>query len=125
MLFSLIAVGFTANADDVTTTFAVASDLHYVEPREELDGPIDDPIYWYANRRAAMEDESGFIIDEFLNQCAEDDSVKFVLIPGDIVNDGRIVLQQHLDMAAKLKEFEDETAEIQLFLLILNKKEGK
>lgn len=109
MLFSLVAVGFTANADDVTTTFAVASDLHYVEPREELEGPIDDPIYWYANRRAAMEDESGFIIDEFLNQCAEDDSVKFVLIPGDLVNDGRIVLQQHLDMAAKLKEFEDET----------------
>ena len=94
ILFSLIAVGFTANSDDATTTtFAVASDLHYVEPREELDGPIDDPIYWYANRRAAMEDESSFIIDEFLRQCAEDDSVEFVLIPGDIVNDGRTVVQ--------------------------------
>lgn len=109
ILFSLVAVGFTANADDATTTFAVASDLHYVEPREELDGPIDDPIYWYANRRAAMEDESSFIIDEFLRQCAEDDKVEFVLIPGDIVNDGRIVVQQHLDMAEKFRKFEAET----------------
>lgn len=109
ILFSLVAVGFTANADDAATTFAVASDLHYVEPREELEGPIDDPIYWYANRRAAMEDESGFIIDEFLRQCAEDDNVEFVLIPGDIVNDGRIVVQQHLDMAEKLKKFEAES----------------
>ncbi len=109
MLFSLVAVGFTANADDATTTFAVASDLHYVEPREELDGPIDDPVYWYANRRAAMEDESGFIIDEFLRQCAEDDNIEFVLLPGDLVNDGRIVVQQHLDVAAKLKKFEQES----------------
>ena len=109
MLFSLVAVGFTANADDATTTFAVASDLHYVEPREELEGPIDDPIYWYANRRAAMEDESGFIIDEFLRQCAEDDNIEFVLLPGDLVNDGRVIVQQHLDVAAKLKKFEQES----------------
>lgn len=109
MLFSLVAVGFTANADDATTTFAVASDLHYVEPREELEGPIDDPIYWYANRRAAMEDESGFIIDEFLRQCAEDDNIEFVLIPGDLVNDGRVIVQQHIDVAAKLKKFEQES----------------
>lgn len=109
MLFSLVAVGFTANADDATTTFAVASDLHYVEPREELEGPIDDPIYWYANRRAAMEDESGFIIDEFLRQCAEDDNIKFVLLPGDLVNDGRVIVQQHIDVAAKLKKFEQES----------------
>ena len=109
MLFSLVAVGFTANADDATTTFAVASDLHYVEPREELEGPIDDPIYWYANRRAAMEDESGFIIDEFLRQCAEDDNIEFVLLPGDLVNDGRVIVQQHIDVAAKLKKFEQES----------------
>ncbi len=109
MLFSLVAVGFIANADDATTTFAVASDLHYVEPREELEGPIDDPIYWYANRRAAMEDESGFIIDEFLRQCAEDDNIEFVLLPGDLVNDGRVIVQQHIDVAAKLKKFEQES----------------
>lgn len=109
ILFSLVAVGFSANANDAATTFAVASDLHYVEPREELEGPIDDPIYWYANRRAAMEDESGFIIDEFLRQCAEDENIEFVLISGDLVDDGRTVVQQHLDVAEKLAKFEQET----------------
>ncbi len=109
ILFSLVAVGFSAYAQDDTTTFAVASDLHYVEPRAELEGPIDDPIYWYANRRAAMEDESSFIIDEFLRQCAEDDNIEFVLLPGDLVNDGRTIVQQHIDVAAKLKKFEQES----------------
>ena len=45
--------------------------IHYTNP--EL---LDDPIFWYANRRAAMENESGFIIDEFLNQCAENDDIE-------------------------------------------------
>ena len=109
LVFSLVAVGVTASADDGATSFAVASDLHYVEPRSELDGPIDDPIYWYANRRAAMEDESGFIIDEFLRQCAEDDTVEFVLIPGDMADGGRTTVQQHLDVAEKFAKFEKET----------------
>lgn len=109
LIFSLIAVGVTASADESATNFAVASDLHYNVPREQLEGDIDHPIYWYANRRAALEDESGFIIDEFLRQCAEDDTVEFVLIPGDLVDDGRTVLQQHLDVAEKLTKFEKET----------------
>ncbi|MBR6619549.1 MAG: metallophosphoesterase [Clostridia bacterium] len=122
LIFSLIAVG--VSADESATNFAVASDLHYVEPREALDGPIDDPIYWYANRRAAMEDESGYIIDEFLRQCAEDDTVEFVLVPGDIVNDGRIVVQQHIDMAAKFKAFEDETGK-QIYVINGNHDNGQ
>ncbi len=123
LVFSLVAVGITASADEAATSFAVASDLHYVVPRDELEGPIDDPIYWYANRRAALEDESGFIIDEFLRQCAEDDSVEFVLISGDIVNDGRIVVQQHLDVAAKFKKFEDETGK-QIYVINGNHDNG-
>lgn len=122
LIFSLIAVG--VSADESATNFAVASDLHYVEPREELDGPIDHPVYWYANRRAAMEDESGYIIDEFLRQCAEDDTVEFVLVPGDIVNDGRIVVQQHIDMAAKFKAFEDETGK-QIYVINGNHDNGQ
>ena len=122
LIFSLIAVG--VSADESATNFAVASDLHYVEPREALDGPIDDPIYWYANRRAAMEDESGYIIDEFLRQCAEDDTVEFVLVPGDIVNDGRIVVQQHIDVAAKFKAFEDETGK-QIYVINGNHDNGQ
>lgn len=108
ILTSIIAIGVSAK-DDGIMTFAVASDLHYVEPTEPVEHYSDDPIFYYANRRAQMEHESGFIIDEFLRQCAENDACEFVLIPGDLVNDGKVILQQHLDVAEKLKKFEEET----------------
>ena len=110
LVFSCIAVAFSAAAEDTTTKFAVASDLHYVVPREELEVINEyEPVFWFANRRAQLENESGFIIDEFLRQCAEDKDCEFVLIPGDLVNDGRIVVQQHIDVAEKLKKFEQDT----------------
>ena len=59
----------------VDTTFAVASDLHYELQEEELEWFSEDPIYGYANRRAAMENESRYIIDEFLRQCAENEKI--------------------------------------------------
>ena len=96
-------------AEENALNFAVASDLHYVCPTDELDHDINHDIYWYANRRAAMEHESSFIIDEFLNQCAEDENCEFVLIPGDIVNDGKVIVEQHTDMAAKFKAFEEKS----------------
>lgn len=108
MLMSVVIVGAYAQEDD-TMSFAVASDLHYVEPSEPVEHNIDDPIFYYSNRRAQMEHESGFIIDEFLRQCAENDDCEFVLLPGDLVNDGRSILQQHLDVAEKLAKFEEET----------------
>ncbi len=89
--------------------FAVASDLHYNVPDEVLEKTNDHEIFWYANRRAAMDNESGLIIDEFLNQCAEDDSVEYVLISGDLADNGRIVWQEHYDVAEKLSAFEKET----------------
>ena len=93
--------------------FAAGSDLHYNETVEELTETnpelLDDEIFWYANRRAAMENESGFIIDEFLRQCAENDDVQFVLISGDLADDGKISRKQHEDVAAKLERFEQET----------------
>ncbi len=105
--FATLTAGAKDNAPDLS--IAVASDLHYNIPREELEGPIDHEIYWYANRRAALEDESGFIIDAFLKNCAEDDAVEYVLIPGDLVDNGRIIVQEHYDVAAKLKAFEEST----------------
>ncbi len=109
ILVTSLTVGFTAFAAEDEMKFAVASDLHYNIPREELEGVIDDEIYWYANRRAAMEDESGLIIDEFLNQCAADDECEFVLIPGDLVDNGKSIHQEHVDVAAKLAKFEAES----------------
>ena len=111
LLITTLTAGFAAFAQEpeFDMSFAVASDLHYNLPREELEGPIEHDIYWYANRRAAMEDESGFIIDEFLRQAAENDDVEFVLIPGDLADNGRTIHQEHYDVAAKLKAFEDST----------------
>lgn len=108
LVFACASVGFAQ--ENKTVKFAVASDLHYVEPLEELEVEIPyEPVMWNANRRAAMENESGFIIDEFLRQCAEDADCEFVLIPGDLANDGRVIRQQHLDVAEKLRNFEAET----------------
>ena len=69
VLVSAFAIG--ALADDDVVTFAVASDLHYNDPEEELTATNDHPLFWHANRRAAMDNESGFIIDEFLRQAEE------------------------------------------------------
>ena len=96
------------NAEDDTVTFAVASDLHYNVPEEELTATNDHPLFWYANRRAAMDNESGFIIDEFLAQ-AEEAEYDFVLIPGDMADDGRIEKEEHEAVSAKFKAFEEKT----------------
>ena len=124
LIASSVSVGAFAAQDDADLNFAVASDLHYTLPEEELTGEIDDEIYWYANRRAAMENESGWIIDEFLNQCAENDDCEFVLISGDIVQNGRRVIQEHYDMAAKFAEFEKKTGK-QIYVTVGNHDAGK
>lgn len=121
MVFCAFSVAsFAGENDDLV--FAVASDLHYNKPRAQLEGPSnveetmplnEDPIYWYANRRAAMEDESGFIIDEFLEQCKEKQNGEYVydyvLIPGDMADDGKTLPDDHRAVAEKLKAFKDET----------------
>ena len=106
-------------ADGGDLRLAVASDLHFNFPREEIAGPetgsIDDPLFWYANRRAAMEDESGFIIDTFLRQCAESDC-DYVLIAGDLADNGRRLRAEHEAVAAKLRSFERESGK-QVFVI--------
>lgn len=110
MILGVAAIGASAEEQEIDMKFAVASDLHYVCPEETLEENISyEEVFWHANRRAELQNESGFIIDEFLRQCAEDDSCEFVLIPGDLVNDGRTDVQQHIDVAAKLAKFEEET----------------
>ena len=124
IVLSGVSVSFAAESDEALK-FAVASDLHYNVPEEELtaSGEIDDEIYWYANRRAAMENESGFIIDEFLNQCAEDDNIEFVLISGDIADNGKSIAQEHYDVAAKFAAFEEKTGK-QIYVTVGNHDAG-
>ncbi|MBQ6935324.1 MAG: metallophosphoesterase [Clostridia bacterium] len=107
----------------VDTTFAVASDLHY-ELQEDLEWFSEDPIFGYANRRAAMENESRYIIAEFLNQCADNDKIEFVLIPGDISNEGRAIKQQHLEIVEMFRKFEQETGK-QIYVINGNHDAGK
>ena len=56
-----------------------------------------------------MEDESGFIIDEFLSQCAADDAIQYVLLSGDLADDGKSRPEDHEAVAAKLRAFEEGT----------------
>lgn len=108
LIAALLVVPVSAEAEAEELKFAVASDLHYHAPREALEGDIDDEIFWYANRRAALEDESPYIIQQFLNQVA-DSGADFVLIPGDLTNDGRPRPEDHYPVAEMLRKFEAET----------------
>lgn len=110
LVFSLCAVSASAAEEEAEVlSYAVASDLHFNFPDEKLEWFSEDPIYGYANRRAAMENESGLIIDEFLNQCAEDDNIQFVLIAGDLADNGKGDYTEHVAVAEKLKAFESKT----------------
>lgn len=108
MASSVLCVGVCAEEKN-DLSFAVASDLHYSEPEEELEKTNDDPIFWHATRRCEMENETGLIIDEFLNQCAESDDVEYVLISGDLANRGRSRPEDHLVIAQKLHDFEKKS----------------
>ena len=118
LVLSVLTVAVSA-ADGADLRIAVASDLHFNFPREEIAGPdggtIDDPLFWYANRRAAMEDESGFIIDAFLRRCTESDC-DYVLIAGDLADNGRRIRAEHEAVAAKLAAFERESGK-QVFVI--------
>ena len=117
LVFSICAVSAgAAKAEKPDLSYAVSADLHYTQHEEALEWFSEDPIYGYANRRAAMENESTLIIDEMLNQCAEDDNIDFLLIPGDLTNDGRMFLDDHKAVAEKLRKFEKETGK-QVFVI--------
>ena len=109
LVFSICAISANAAEAKPDLSYAVASDLHFNFPDEKLEWFSEDPIYGYANRRAAMENESGLIIDEFLNQCAEDDNIQFVLIAGDLTDNGKGDYTEHTAVAEKLKDFESKT----------------
>lgn len=108
LLLGTVTLAFAAEPPaESSLGFAVASDLHYKSPRPELEINIAyEPVLWYANRRCAMEDESGYIIDEFLRQCAENPDCEFVLISGDLADSGRTRPEDHLVVAQKLRDFE-------------------
>lgn len=108
MIFSMLSIAVSAE-DKTDLSFAIASDLHYSAPEAELEKTNDSELYWHATRRCEMENETGFIIDEFLDQCAESDDVDYVLISGDLANRGRTRPEDHLLIAQKLRDFEKKS----------------
>lgn len=109
VIASALVIPIGAASSYPETSFAVSADLHYEAQQEELQWYSEDPIFGYANRRAAMEDESTYIIDEFLNQCANNDDIEFVLVAGDLTDTGRTYIERHQVVAEKLEKFEKES----------------
>ena len=113
LLLATALPAFAASAPELK--IAVASDLHYNLPEETLTLYTDDPVFGYANRRAAMENESGWIIDGFLNG-AKKNGVDCVLISGDLADNGRRLPEEHYAVRDKLLAFEKETG-IEVFVI--------
>ncbi len=105
IVFGSLSVVANASAD-MDMGFAIASDLHIAVPADELTVTTDNPLYPHGNRRTSLHNESRFILERFLEQCAEDDDVEFVLIPGDLANDGRSTPEEHVLVAEILRDFE-------------------
>lgn len=104
--------------------FAFATDLHYVHPLSDAKERMLD---LYPNlcmgSRNNLQSESGFIIDEFLRQCAENDSCEFVLISGDLVTYGRERTSDHEELAQKFRDFEKNTGK-QIYVINGNHDNG-
>ncbi len=114
LLLAFAALPVSA-AEQADLTVAVASDLHFNLPEETLTYFTDDPVFGYANRRAAMENESGLLIDAFLEDAARQ-GADFVLISGDLADNGRSLPAEHFAVRDKLLAFEKKTG-VEVFVI--------
>lgn len=91
--------------------FAVASDTHYVHPVKQAGTTLADEgwVTTFNSGSESLTNQSGFIIDEFLKECAENPKCQFVLITGDLATHGRDYVSEHEAVAAKFRKFEKET----------------
>lgn len=125
MLFGTVCI--FANAKETSAPeckFAFATDLHYVHPLSNAKERMLDlyPELCMGSRNN-LQSESGFIIDEFLKQCAEDDDCEFILISGDLVTYGRERTSDHIELAQKFREFEKSTGK-QIYVINGNHDNG-
>lgn len=100
------ALSAMANTGDGLSVW-VAADLHYrpqsaLEPIETQNNLPGDPLYSHVNTKSMLTYEADAIIDEFLSRF-EASSVDYLLIPGDLSEDGHWV--EHLAIAQKLRDF--------------------
>lgn len=111
VLCSCLVMTASAKNDSDKFGFAVASDTHYVHPVKQAGTTLADEgwVTTFNSESESLTNQSGFIIDEFLKECAENPKCQFVLITGDLATHGRDYVSEHEAVAAKFRKFEKET----------------
>ena len=111
VLCSCLVLTASAKNDSDEFGFAVASDTHYVHPVKQSGTTLADEgwVTTFNSESESLTNQSGFIIDEFLKECAENPKCQFVLITGDLATHGRDYVSEHEAVAAKFRKFEKET----------------
>lgn len=124
MLVSAMTFAASAQEDEFDFGFAFATDVHYVHPLSDANDRWSNYESMVFGSNGNLQNESGFIIDEFLRQCAENDDCDFVFITGDLVTYGRNRPTDHNDMAEKFRTFEQSTGK-QIYVINGNHDNGK
>ena len=111
VLCSCLVLTASAKNDSDEFGFAVASDTHYVHPVKQAGTTLADEgwVTTFNSESESLTNQSGFIIDEFLKECAENPKCQFVLITGDLATHGRDYVSEHEAVAANFRKFEKET----------------
>ncbi len=111
ILCSSLALTASAENSGDEFGFAVASDIHYVHPVKQAGTTLADEgwVTTFKSESESLTNQSGYIIDEFLNECAENPNCQFVLVTGDLATHGRDYVFEHETVAAKFRKFEQET----------------
>lgn len=111
VLCSCLVMTASAKNDSDEFGFAVASDTHYVHPVKQAGTTLADEgwVTTFNSESESLTNQSGFIIDEFLKECAENPKCQFVLITSDLATHGRDYVSEHEAVAAKFRKFEKET----------------
>lgn len=111
VLCSCLVLTASAKNDSDEFGFAVASDTHYVHPVKQAGTTLADEgwVTTFNSESESLTNQSGFIIDEFLKECAENPKCQSVLITGDLATHGRDYVSEHEAVAAKFRKFEKET----------------
>ena len=111
ILCSLLTLTASAKKSGENFGFAVASDIHYVHPVKQVGTTLADEgwVTTFKSESESLTNQSGYIIDQFLKECAENPKCQFVLVTGDLATHGRDYVSEHETVAAKFRKFEQET----------------
>lgn len=111
ILCSLLTLTASAEKSGKNFGFAVASDTHYVHPVKQVGTTLADEgwVTTFKSESESLTNQSGYIIDQFLKECAENPKCQFVLVTGDLATHGRDYVSEHETVAAKFRKFEQET----------------